>query len=61
MPTPFWPNLEGEAVMFENLPGCIGRAIDPPLIGRSRVSEASAILPAADAGNRFPGDGDRIK
>jgi hypothetical protein len=44
MPTPFWPDLEGDAVMFEDLPGCIGRAIGPPLIGRSRVSEASASL-----------------
>jgi len=32
---------------------CIGRAIGPPLIGRSWVSEASPIFPAADPGNRF--------
>jgi hypothetical protein len=53
MPTPFWPNLEGDGVMFENLPGCIGRAIRPPLIGRPRVSEASPIFPAADPWHRF--------
>jgi hypothetical protein len=52
MPTPFWPDLEGDAV-FEDLPGCIGCAIGPPLIGRSRVPEASAIFPAADPWNRF--------
>ena len=53
MPTPFWPDLEGDAVTFENLPGCIGRAIGPALIGRSWVSEASPIFPAVDPGNRF--------
>ena len=53
MPTPLWPDLKGDALMFENLPGCIGRAIGPPLIGRSSVSEASPIFPAADPGNRF--------
>jgi hypothetical protein len=53
MPSPLWPDLEGDAVIFENLTRCIGRAIGPPLIGRSWVSEASSILPAADPGNRF--------
>ena len=53
MPTPFWPVLEGDVAIFEDLPPCIGRAIGPPLIGRSWVSEASAIFPAADPGNRF--------
>ena len=53
MPTPFWPDLEGDAAIFEDLPDCIGRAIGPPLIGRSRVSEASAILPPANPRNRF--------
>jgi hypothetical protein len=53
MPTPFWPDLEGDAAIFEDLPGCLGRPIGPPLIGRSWVSEASAILPAANPGNRF--------
>jgi hypothetical protein len=53
MPTPFWPDLEGDAMIFENLPGCIGCAMGPPLISRSRVSEASAILPSANPGNRF--------
>jgi hypothetical protein len=40
-------------MIFENLPGCIGCAIGPPLISRSRVSETSAILPSANPGNRF--------
>ena len=53
MPTPFWPDFEGDAVMFENLPGCIRWAIGPPLISRSWVSEASAILPPANPRNRF--------
>jgi hypothetical protein len=53
MPTPPWPDLEGDAVIFENLPGFIGCAIGPPLISRSRVSEASAILPPANPRNRF--------
>jgi hypothetical protein len=53
MPTPPWPDLEGDPMVFEDLPPCIGRAIGPPLIGRSWVSEASAIFPAADPGNRF--------
>ena len=53
MPTPFWPHLEGDAVLFENLPGCIAWAIAPPLIGRSWVSEASAIFPAANPWHRF--------
>jgi len=53
MPTPFWPDLEGDAAIFKDLPGCIGCAIGPPLIGRSWVSEASPIFPAADPGNRF--------
>ena len=53
MPTPFWPDLEGDAVILENLPGRIGWAIDPPLIGRSWVSKASAILPPANPRNRF--------
>jgi hypothetical protein len=53
MPTPLWPDLEGDAAIFEDLPGCIAWAIGPPLIGRSWVSEASPIFPAADPGNRF--------
>jgi hypothetical protein len=53
MPTAFWPDLEGDAAIFEDLPGCLVRPIGPPLIGRSWVSEASAIFPAADPGNRF--------
>ena len=53
MPTPPWPDLEGDPMVFENLPPCIGRAICPPLIGRSWVPEASPIFPAADPGNRF--------
>ena len=53
MPTPFWLDLEVDAVIFENLPGCIGWAIGPPLIGRSWVSEASSIFPAADPWHRF--------
>jgi hypothetical protein len=53
MPTPLWPDFEGDAVIFENLPGCIGWAIGPPLIGRSWVSEASPIFPAADPWHRF--------
>jgi hypothetical protein len=53
MPTPFWRDLEGDAAIFEDLPDCIGRAIGPPLIGRSWVSEPSPIFPAADPGNRF--------
>jgi hypothetical protein len=53
MPTPFWPDLEGDAVMFENLPGCIGWAIGPPLIGCSWVPEASAILPPANSWYRL--------
>ena len=44
---PRWPDLERDAVTFENLPGCIG----PPLICRSWVSEASAILPPANPWN----------
>ena len=53
MPTPPWPDLEGDAVIFENLRGCIECAIGPPLISRSRVSEASAILPSANPRNCF--------
>ena len=53
MPTPFWPDLEGDTAIFKDLPGCIGCAIGPPLISHSRVSEASPIFPAADPGNRF--------
>ena len=53
MPTPLWPGLEGDAVIFGDLPDSIGRAIGPPLIGRSWVSEASPIFPATDPGNRF--------
>jgi hypothetical protein len=52
MPTPLWPNLEGDPMIFEDLPDCTG-AIGPQLIGRSRVSEASPIFPPADPGNRF--------
>ena len=52
MPTPLWPDLEGNAMIFEDLP-LFGRAIGPPLIGRSWVSEASAILPPANPWNRF--------
>ena len=53
VPTPLWPDLEGNAVVFEDFPGCTGCAIGPPLIGRSRVSEASAILRSAYPRNRF--------
>ena len=53
MPTPFWPDLEGDPMIFEDLRGCIGHAIGPPLIRRSWVSEASPIFPAANPGNRF--------
>jgi hypothetical protein len=53
MPTPPLPDLEGDPMVFEDLPPCIGRAIRPPLIGCSQVSEASAILPPADPGNWF--------
>jgi hypothetical protein len=53
MPTPLWPDLEGDAAIFENLPGYIRWAIGPPLIGRSWVSEASAILPPANPWHRF--------
>jgi hypothetical protein len=53
MPTPPWPNLEGDPMVFEDLPPCIASAIGPPLIGRSRVSEASPIFPPADPGNCF--------
>jgi hypothetical protein len=61
MPTPVWPHLEGDPMIFEDLPGCIGCAIGPPLIGRSRVSEASAILPSAKLFDvhRFPFQGNR--
>jgi hypothetical protein len=47
---PLWPDLVGDAVIFEDLPGCIRWAIGTPLIGRSWVSEASAILPPANHG-----------
>jgi hypothetical protein len=48
MRTPFWPDLEGEAMIFEDFVWCAGCAIGPPLICRSWVSEASAILPPAN-------------
>jgi hypothetical protein len=51
MPTPFWPDRD--AAMFEDLPGCIGRPIGPPLFGRSWVSEASPIFPPANPRHRF--------
>lgn len=38
MPTPLWPDLEGDAAIFEDLPSCIRWAIGPPLIGRSWVA-----------------------
>ena len=53
MPTPLGPDLEGDAVIFENLPGCIDWAIGLSLIGRFWVSEASAILPPANPWHRF--------
>jgi hypothetical protein len=49
--TPFWPDLEGEAMTFENFLWCAGWAIGPPLICRSWVSEASAIPPPANPWN----------
>jgi hypothetical protein len=53
MRTPLWPELEGEAMVFEDFPWCAGCAIGPPLICRSWVSEASAILPPANPWNRL--------
>jgi hypothetical protein len=40
-------------MIFEDFLGCTVWAIGPSLIGRSWVSEASAILPSANPGNRF--------
>ncbi len=54
MGTPFWPDLEGEAVIFKDFHGCLGCAISAPLICRSWVSEASAILPPTNPWNWLP-------
>ena len=41
---PRWPHLEDDAVIFDDFLDCDGCTIRPPLICRSWVSEASAIL-----------------
>ena len=48
---PRWPDLEGDAVIFDDFLDCGGCAIRPPLICRPWVSEASAILPPANPWN----------
>ena len=53
MRTPLSSDLEGNAMIFEDFPGCTGCAIGPSLIRRSWVPEASAILPPANPRNRF--------
>jgi hypothetical protein len=53
MQTPLSSDLESNTMIFEDSPGCTGCAIGPPLIGRTWVSEASPIFPAADPGHRF--------
>ena len=53
MRTPFWPDLEGEAMIFEHFPGCDGGAISPPLICRSWVSGEPVIPPPANSGDRL--------
>jgi hypothetical protein len=51
MRTPLWPDVEGEAMIFEDFLWRAGCAIGPPLICRSWVFEASAILPPANPWN----------
>jgi hypothetical protein len=51
MRTPLSSDFEGNAMIFEDLPGCAGRAIGPSLICGSWVSEASAVLPPANPWN----------
>jgi hypothetical protein len=46
--TPFCPDLEGEAIIFEDFPRCTGYAIGPPLVCRSRVSEISSMRPPSN-------------
>jgi hypothetical protein len=53
MRAPFWTDLDRKAITFEDFLWCAGCAIRPPLICRSWVSEASAILPPANPWNRF--------
>jgi hypothetical protein len=52
MRTPLSSDLEGNAMIFEDFPGCSGCAIGPSLICRSWVPEASAVLPPANPWNR---------
>jgi hypothetical protein len=49
--TPLWPDPEGQAIIFENFPGCAGAGIGPPLICRSWVSEEFAIRTVANPWN----------
>ena len=51
MRTPLSSDFEGNAMIFEDFPGCTGRAIGPSLICGSWVSEASAVLPPANPWN----------
>ena len=53
MRTPFWTDLERKAITFEDFRGRVGCASSPPLVCRSWVSEASAILPSANSWNRL--------
>ena len=53
MRTSLSSDFEGNAIIFEDFPGCTGCAIGPPLACCSWVSKASAILPPANPWNRF--------
>jgi hypothetical protein len=53
MRTPLSSDLEDNAKIIEDFPGCTGCAIVPSLIRRSWVPEASAILPPVNPWNRL--------